>query len=264
MIASGEGSVPTVLVHGGLSEASEWCLVAGNIPGRVVIPDRPGCGLTYKLDYGGIDYRTDALAWMEDLIEDVGAEQVNLVGGSMGCYFSMVYALAHPERTRKLILVGAPAGLHRPIPLFVRLMATPLLSSIIRRLKITDPEALRKQVFPMLTANPELVPIDFLEVSVDAGLLPGVDIASSSMVRAVGTTFGFRHHLRLDDEVERLDVPTRFVWGDTDAFAPPSIAEDLAPRMPDADIVVLSGAGHVPYLEQPEAVTAVVNEFLDS
>ena len=33
-----------VMIHGLLSEASEWSLLAGKLPGRVTIPDRPGCG----------------------------------------------------------------------------------------------------------------------------------------------------------------------------------------------------------------------------
>ncbi len=41
MIDRGEGRCPTVLVHGGLSEASEWSLLAGRLPGHVIIPDRP-------------------------------------------------------------------------------------------------------------------------------------------------------------------------------------------------------------------------------
>ena len=52
----------------------------------------------------------------------------------------------------------------------------------------------------------------------------------------------------------RLPVPTLFLWGDRDAFAPPSIGQDLAARMPSARLVTLPDTGHLPHLERPEAV----------
>lgn len=52
------------MIHGGLSEASEWSLLAGKLPGRVIIPDRPGCGLSYPIDYRGVDYRQAAADWL--------------------------------------------------------------------------------------------------------------------------------------------------------------------------------------------------------
>lgn len=103
---SGEGACPKVLIHGGLSEGSEWFPLAGTLGGRVVIPDRPGCGLTYKPDPRRGEFRREAVRWMETVVDSIGAPQVDLVGNSLGGYFS-------PSPIR----IGSaawPSSAHRP------------------------------------------------------------------------------------------------------------------------------------------------------
>jgi len=94
LIGRGEGRCPTVLVHGGLSQASEWSLLAGRLPGHVLIPDRPGCGLSYRIDYRSVaDYRQAAADWLLDLRGQPGGrvgelhhgEVLARVGEPAGC-----------------------------------------------------------------------------------------------------------------------------------------------------------------------------------
>ncbi len=266
MITRGEDVRPTVLVHGGLSEASEWSLMAAKLAGHVVIPDRPGCGLSYPINYLGLDYRRAATDWLRDVTDAIGPEEVDLVGNSMGGFFSMAFATAHPERVRRLVLVGAPAGLHKHIPLPLRLWGNPVIGPILMRLKVTRPkdaETLRNRIFaPMLVAHPEALPVDVLEVALAGGTLPGADRAAFTMLRTVLTLRGWRDHLMLHHDMALLQVPTLFVWGAADAFEPPTSGHEIAARMPDARIEVIREAGHVPYLDQPDAVAAAITGFL--
>lgn len=167
LVSGGEGPRPTILLHGGLSETSEWCLLAGRIPGHIVIPDRPGCGLSYRIDHRHIDYRMAAADWLRDLIDGLDSDQVDLVGNSMGGFFAMAFATQHPDRVRRLVLVGAPAGLDRKIPLFLRLWGNPIIGSVIGKLaaKTKSPEVVRRRVSPMLVAHPENLPLEFLQVA---------------------------------------------------------------------------------------------------
>jgi pimeloyl-ACP methyl ester carboxylesterase len=64
------------------------------------------------------------------------------------------------------------------------------------------------------------------------------------------------------DDLARLQVPTLFAWGDKDAFAPASSGEDMVSRMANAEIEIVADAGHLPYLDQPAAVAALLNPFL--
>ncbi|MGF1470403.1 MAG: alpha/beta fold hydrolase [Rubrobacteraceae bacterium] len=267
MIGRGEGSCPTVLVHGGLSQAGEWALLAGRLPGPVIVPDRPGCGLSYPIDYRDVDYRTAAASWLLDLVDGIGAEQVDLVGNSMGGFFSMAFALAYPDRVRRLVLTGAPAGLDQHIPLFLRLWGNPITGPLMTRLGITVPpntEALRKRVFStLLVAHPEKVPRDVLEISL-AGMasIPGTGLTSYSILRTVTNLRGWRPRLMMREDMARLPVPTLFVWGAADAFAPPSSGQEMVARMPDAHVEVVSSSGHLPYLDRPDAVADSITGFL--
>jgi pimeloyl-ACP methyl ester carboxylesterase len=263
-ICRGESAVPTVLLHGGLSEASEWSLLAGRLPGPVVVPDRPGCGLSYRSDYRRTDhFRRAAVDWVTDLVDGLGAERVDLVGNSTGGFFSLSFALAQPHRVRRLVLVGAAAGLHREVPLFLRLWGSPVTGPIISRHPITDPEVLRARVFArFLVARAGEVPRDLLEVMTAAASLPGVGADAYRLLRTVTTLRGWRRPLMLREEVARLTVPALFLWGEADAFAPPSRGQQVAARMPAARFEVLPGTGHLPHVEQPEAVSRAVAEFL--
>lgn len=264
IVGRGAGPCPTVLVHGGLSQAGEWAPLAGLIPGHVLIPDRPGCGLSYPIDYRRVpDYREEAATWMLDLVDGAGAERVDLVGNSMGGFFSIAFALAHPERVRSLVLVGAPAGLDRRLPLFPRLWGNPIVGPLVGRLRITDPEVFRDRIVArLLAAHPESVSRELLDMMVASGAIPGADRAAHTMLRAVTTLRGWRRELLVRDAMATLHVPTLFVWGDADAFAPPSSGQRVAARMRDARVRVVRDAGHLPWIDHPEAVAAEIVEFL--
>lgn len=254
---------PTVLVHGGLSEASMWALLAGKLPGHICIPDRPGFGLSYRIDYSGVDFRQAAIDWLLDLLNGLDADEADLVGNSIGGFFAIVFALAHPQRVRRLVLIGAIPGLHQSLPLFPRLWGNPITGPLISRMRISDPEVYRARVFgSILVAQPEKVPSAMLELAVAATALPGVTRTSHTMLRTVSTFRGWRRHLMLREEMPKLGSPTLFIWGDADAFAPPSVGQEVARNMPDAQIQVLSGAGHLAHVDRPEAVANLTSGFL--
>lgn len=262
VMEGGDGDVPKILVHGGLSEGSEWWPLAGRLSGRVVIPDRPGCGLSYIPEPRRSTFRLEAVRWLSDLTDSLEAPLVDLVGNSLGGYFSLVFALAHPDRVRNLVLVGAPAGIHRRVPRFVRLWGNPLTGRLITRHPITHPEKMRDVFQDLLVTDAKRIPPDALEVAVAGALLPGVGLHAFRMLRQVLDIGGVRKSLLIESEVARLDVPTRFVWGEEDAFLSPDEADRIWERMPRAEIRRISDAGHLPQLDQPDEVADAVVSFL--
>ncbi len=259
----GDGPCPTVLIHGGIGVATEWALLAGRLTGPVVIVDRPGYGLTYPMDYRGIDFRRDAADWLLGVVDGLGAERINLVGGSMGGFFAMAFATAHPDRVRLLGLVGAPAGLHRGFPLFLRMYAHPILGRIIARINMS-PKMLRDRAFATYLTHPEKLTMDLLEVAASGGMLPGTALTARTVLSSMATLRGQRPELLLWDDMTRLEVPTRLIWGDHDSILPFTSGEELAGLMPDAQLTVIADAGHMPQLDQPAAVAAVLDPLLGS
>lgn len=260
-LVSGDGRCPAVLVHGGVGFTIEWAEIAARLDGPVVIPDRPGFGLSYPHDYRRVDFRADAARWLLELTEGLGADQIDLVAGSMGGFFAIAFAAAHPGRVRRLILAGSPGGLFPRLGLFLQLWATPGIGALISRIKFRDVETLRKRMFGGYLVHPDRLPTDLLEVSLAGVNLPGTAETNRAILQAVATFRGWRPALRLDDTLAALATPTLFVWGANDQVAPVDVARDLTGRMSAAQLTVIDDAGHIPHLDQPGAVAAAINGF---
>ena len=66
------------------------------------------------------------------------------------------------------------------------------------------------------------------------------------------------------DLLPRIAVPTLLIWGELDARSPLTVARQLEAAIPDADLVIIEGAGHVSHLERPEQVNDAIREFCRS
>ena len=261
-LVSGDGPCPTVLVHGGLGNTIEWAEIAARLDGPVVIPDRPGFGLSHPHDYHRIDYRADAVRWLLELTDGLGVEQIDLVANSMGGFFAIAFAAAHPDRVRRLILSGSPGGVFPRLGLFLQLWATPGIGALISRIRFRDTETLRKRVFGGILVHPDRLPIDLLEVALAGINLPGTAETNRAILQNVATIRGWRPEMRLDDPLAALEVPALFAWGAEDQLAPADVGHGLAGRMSNAQVAVIEDAGHIPHIDQPDAVATAINRFL--
>jgi pimeloyl-ACP methyl ester carboxylesterase len=66
------------------------------------------------------------------------------------------------------------------------------------------------------------------------------------------------------DLLPRIAVPTLLIWGEQDVRSPLSVAHQFEQAIPKAQLIVISGAGHVTNLERPEKFNDAVREFLRS
>jgi 3-oxoadipate enol-lactonase len=60
-----------------------------------------------------------------------------------------------------------------------------------------------------------------------------------------------------------LSVPTLCMVGDADGATPPAVVAELASLVPGARLVNIAGAGHIPCVEQPEAVAGAMLTFFE-
>ena len=96
--------------------------------------------------------------------------------------------------------------------------------------------------------------------------------AALATLRAMALRAGLDVFLRQNEAVitradrsrvfKTLAVPTLFLWGRHDRFSPPERAEAYAAGVPGARVVIVEDCGHLPTLEQPEAATAAIHEWL--
>jgi 3-oxoadipate enol-lactonase len=62
----------------------------------------------------------------------------------------------------------------------------------------------------------------------------------------------------------RIGVPTLCLVGEEDGATPPALVEELAGLVPGARFEVIAGAGHLPCIEQPDALAALITGFLEA
>jgi pimeloyl-ACP methyl ester carboxylesterase len=243
-----------VLLHGSNSSLFTWegwaSLLARDH--RVVTLDLPGHGLT------GPDPReryssADMAAFVDRFVTTLGVSRFTLGGNSMGGGVAWRYALLHPEKVERLILVDA-AGFPReePRPFALRMFSSPVFSHVARWL---SPRSVIARSVRDVYGDPSRV---------TDGL---VDLYEDMLLRA-GNREATRRRFATNDQdglVARLGethVPTLILWGTRDRWILPKYAERFHTAIPGSQLVMLDGLGHVPMEEDPERSLAPVREFV--
>ncbi|MDX1691654.1 MAG: alpha/beta hydrolase [Acidimicrobiia bacterium] len=260
------GDRPVVLVHGGGAAGYVWLPLVDRLPGRhLVVPDRPGFGLSDPVGYDTAGFRDTAVRFLDAVVDGLGVERIDLVGSSMGGTWSLWFALDRPERVGRLVLTGAaPLVPGTDIPAPLRIMATPGLGSVLTRLVKPSPKTVRRMMGAFgesetIGDHPEVV-----EAMVADNRDPVTAAAGRDETRAVITPVrGFRSSLRLTAaDLGAVTVPTLLVWGSGDPVGGADVAERTADALADARLELLD-AGHLPWLGHPARSAELIEGFLD-
>ena len=255
-----------LLLHGSGTSAVSLLPVVKRLGGvRAIAVDRPGFGLSDPAPVPRERFRVAAVEFMDEVLDKLGLESTALAGNSMGGTWALWYALARPERVRRLVLLGsAPLlpGTHPPAPL--RVIATPALGNLLNRVMKPNPKRVVQLMNCMGEGETILGYPDLIESVAAAGREPKASAANLAELRAVISPLGFRRSARLHaDELRRVTVPTLLIWGDRDPVGATDAAQRTAAAIPGARLEVLP-AGHVPYLGHPERVSELLSGFVRS
>lgn len=266
---TGDGP-PLVMLHGTAGSSLFLLPLLERIAGaRAMAADRPGHGLSGAAALPPRRFRQAAVSWVDHLLDALGLDIAALLGHSMGGLWATWYALAHPERVDRLLLVGAAPtlpGTRCPLP--IRLIATPGLGEALQRWAPPTPKSMLRFAHFMgegdtLAGHPEL--IDLLVAIGRDPVTAGFDRAE---IRAIVSPFalvarsGFRRRMRLaPDELRQLAMPVLLVWGDHEPVGSVAVATTIADLIPDARLEILP-TGHAPWLGHPDRTAALVADFL--
>jgi pimeloyl-ACP methyl ester carboxylesterase len=215
-----------VLVHGLGGRAEDWRDLAPFIAKagfRVYLPDLLGYGRSEKPRNFSYAVRDEAAVVVE-FMDALGLKQVDLGGWSMGGAIAQHVAAAHPERVRRLMLFDS-AGLW-VLPAWNLELFTPLSSAEL------------KQLDDLLMPDPPKVPgfvaRDILRVLNDRAWI--IHRALESMLTGQDAT---------DKLVPLLKMPVLLLWGREDKIVPLSQGETMHAMLPQSELDVLPGCGHL-------------------
>ncbi|MFC8360020.1 alpha/beta fold hydrolase [Streptomyces griseorubiginosus] len=250
-----------VLVHGIGDSSATW---ADLIPPlarthTVIAPDLLGHG---DSDKPRADYSVAAYAnGVRDLLTTLGVESATLVGHSLGGGVAMQFAYQFPERTERLVLVGA-GGVGREVNPVLRLVSLPgahLMLSALRLPGMRLQVGLAVRLMKLLDTDLGQDAPDILNL-VDA--LPD-ETSRNAFIRTLRAVVDWRGQVvtMLDRCYLTEGMPTMLLWGDRDSVVPVRHAHRAHEAMPGSRLEIFEGAGHFPFHSDPARFVSLVEEF---
>lgn len=239
-----------LLVHGFPLDYTMWQVQIDALSARyrVIAPDLRGFGQS------GVSH---GVVTMKQLADDLAAlldylsirEPIVLCGLSMGGYIALEFWHNFASRLRGLILCDTRAANDSPEAAANRsTLAQRVLSEGVHGIADTMIPKLFSQC--TLQNNPSF--IDATRQVIEHTKPHG--IASAALGMAQRTDF--------TAELPRIECPTLVIVGQFDAISPASEMQQMAQAIPNAQFTIVNNAGHMTPLEQPDAVNAAIEEFL--
>jgi pimeloyl-ACP methyl ester carboxylesterase len=253
-VLEGGGGPPVVLLHGPGEFAACWMRV---IPGlvadhRVIAPDLPGHGASQPAGEP-LDART-VVAWLDQLIERTCPSPPALVGHLLGGAIAARFAIAHPDRLSRLVLVDT-YGLGRfwPTPRY----ALAMLAFAARPTEGTQERLFRQCTFDLDGLREQLGERGRLLEAYALDRAPGANGALKHLMPQLGMP------AIPPAELARIAVPTTLVWGRHDRQVRLGLAEAASARH-GWPLHVIERAADDPAVEQPEAFLQAMRGALGS
>ena len=244
---TGDGS-PIVLVHGFPLDARMWepQIAALSRRHQVLTLDLAGFGQTQTATPP--THLEDHAFDIAHLLDHLHLDRVTLVGLSMGGYVALCFAERYAHRLSSLVLANTKATPDTPeakqkrdehVALVeqkgVSALAKALLPNLLSK---AAPEKLREHVVSIMSAQPVEATTRALEAMRDRR----------------DTT-----HVLHD-----LTVPLLLIGSEGDTLMPPEITKAMKQAQPDAELVIIAGAGHLSNLEAPDAFNRAIGAFVDA
>ncbi|MEY4563000.1 MAG: hypothetical protein RLZZ618_2277 [Pseudomonadota bacterium] len=246
----GGSGVPLVLLHGFGGNKDAFVRVAGHLTGtqRVISPDLPGFG---ESDHTLDDYAPIAQAHrLHEFIQSLGLGPVDIGGNSMGGHIALTYASLYPQHVRHLWLLNAGGMWSAPKGEFqLHLEATG------RNMLVARNAREYAEVLSFVMFAPPKIPRPVLRV------LAKERMANQALEQRI---FEQATADSVEDRARGLPMPSLIVWGEKDRVFPASTGTLLHELLPNSQLIVMAGVGHVPMMESAERCAADYRAFTAS
>ncbi len=248
----GEG-FPVLLIHGSGPGVSAWANWRGIIPQlaqqrRVIAPDMLGFGYSER----PADAQYSQQRWVEHAIgvlDALGIQQADIVGNSFGGGLALALAIRHPERVRRLVLMGSVG------------VSFPITAGLEAAWGYTPSIANMRQLLDLFACDRNLVNDELAELRYQASIRPGFQESFAAMFPAP------RQHgvddLASDEaDIRALPHEALVIHGREDQIIPLEASLTLAQWLPRSQLHVFGQCGHWTQIEHAGRFARLVEDFL--
>ncbi len=238
------------LLHGWGFNGAIWKESADLLANHATVNciDLPGHGQSPMPDG---DYNIETLA---EIIAEKLPEQGAVIGWSLGGMIAMQIALSHPEKIKQLILVGSVAR-------FVRdddwryAVSSELLQDFADSLNNNLQQTLQRFLALQIMGSDE-------HREMLHKLRELMTSSKAPQAAALQGGLNILQQVDLRKQLPQLHQPTLMIFGKHDTLTRPQTAKQMLPLLPNAQLEIINGAGHAPFLSHKKYFTQLIEQFI--
>ena len=249
----GQGGFPVMMIHGsgpGVTAWANWRLVIPELAKhrRVVAPDMLGFGYTERPEDNTYN-RERWVAHAIGVMDALDLEKVDLVGNSFGGGLALALAIEHPQRVRRLVLMGS-VGVSFPITEGLDEVwgYEPSLENM-------------RRLMDVFAFNKGLLTDELAEMRYQASIRPGFQESFAAMFPAPRQRW-VDNLASPEEDIRALPHETLVIHGREDEVIPLQTSLTLADWIDRAQLHVFGRCGHWTQIEHASRFARLVNDFL--
>lgn len=249
---------PLILLHGWINSWKVWRAsmlslggthpVDGQSPRRVYALDFWGFGDSSNSDepHQNAYLLENYVDMVREFMDNMGIVSAPIAGHSLGGTVALLFALAYPHRTEKVVVVGSPID-GKTLNPFLKMAGISWIARLVWSFPI-----IRTVIMKMLLAGDsplvrQMISHDVEKSSVD------------SFFRSIGDL----KNTDLSEDLIGLSVPALGIYGSSDNIVSPKNAELLIKNANNSRFAMIHNSRHFPMADEPDAFIDEIRHFLD-
>jgi pimeloyl-ACP methyl ester carboxylesterase len=203
-------------------------------------------------------------AWADDfavMIDKLGRGPIHVLGSSLGGSMALALAQRHPGKLKSLIVVGGFSELDRATELNFRLRLR-LIEKLGMSDEVADYMGLWTLTRKFINSDAGFATMRANQANIRASSAQSYSAFVEALLKWGRCQPGQEREPKFTTLLDSIKTPTLVVTSDNDHLIPQELSDLIAGRIAGAKLVVMPGAGHIPFMEQPEEVVRIVLEFL--
>ena len=204
-------------------------------------------------------------AWADDfavMIDKLAFGPIHVLGSSLGGSMALALAQRHPRKLKSLIVVGGFSELDRATELNFRLRLR-LIEKLGMSDEVADYMGLWTLTRKFINSDAGFATMRANQANIRANSAQSYSAFVEALLKWGRCQPGQEREPKFTTLLDSIKTPTLVVTSDNDHLIPQELSDLIAGRIAGAKLVVMPGAGHIPFMEQPDEVVRIVLQFLE-